>query len=777
MAFSPSSSPEPIGLSSPGLAFASEPADPRLAFRSALARYQTAKLTEIVQVRGLVSEAARPSTLAAELTGELDDASAVSAQVATLSTEARTAVSLFGLTETTAWPYAGLSHSLTTLGVEPRAAILELLERGLLALDSEPGPVAGGNVDQPSIDDFARRIGEGTSALVLRIHPSVPQAVRAVRPAGALNAYAGPVARIRESDGLEPVLRLGAIWQRIGIEPLRQTQQRTLYKRDQERLEEDPVISGSIDDALEPLPGLPALWLSLARRLGLVRLDPSDERIFAAAPDFWADNAVHLPQMVATSWLGLREWREWERPQGTEPEAGLPLAFLRPAVLLWLTCLREEEWIALDDLAEHLRARNPDWDRLTFQADAENATGADRRTAGGRARPDSAVTRAGRGQRALGPLLLGAGYAFGLVRAAECAEDRRTVVQLTALGRYVLSMGPPPPPRPTFEHFLFVQPNLEVIAYRQGLTSQLVGRLSRFAWWAKIGAALELKLTQESIVFGLEGGLTPAQMLETLTRHSQRPLPTLVADAVGRWASRREQITFYAAATLIEFASSLERDQALAAWEENDPQTFAPVADRFLLVENAQRIPTDRIRTSGARDYRHPPERCVTIEGDGVTLALDATRSDLLIDAELTRIADERRETRSPRAAAAAPGARKYLVSAASLARATELGITPAQIADWFVRRTGAAPPPAIKLLLRSTSPTPTVLNTRRMIVVSAPSPELMDGLLQHPATRPLLGERLGPCAVSVAESQLEPLRDTLRSLKIDLADDPMPGP
>ena len=196
-------------------------------------------------------------------------------------------------------------------------------------------------------------------------------------------------------------------------------------------------------------------------------------------------------------------------------------------------------------------------------------------------------------------------------------------MQLTPLGRYVLAMGPPPPPRPTFEHFLFVQPNLEIIAYRQGLTPQLVGRLSRFAWWTKIGAALELKLSQESVVLGLEGGITPDQMIELLTRHSQRPLPSLVPDAIGRWASRRERITVYTAATLIEFGSLEDRDQALAAWDESDPKVFVPVADRFLLVENPQRIPTDRIRTSGSRDYRLPPEKCVTIEPDGVTLILD----------------------------------------------------------------------------------------------------------------------------------------------------------
>src|SRR5262249_8349722 len=311
--------------------------------------------------------------------------------------------------------------------------------------------------------------------------------------------------------------------------------------------------------------------------------------------------------------------------------------------------------------------------------------------------------------------------------------------------------------------------NLEVIAYRQGLTAQLVGRLSRFAWWTKIGAALELKLTQESIVFGLEGGQTPAKMLETLTRHSQRPLPTLVADAIERWSSRREQLRLYTTATLIEFASSKDRDQALAAWAENDPQTFAPVADRFLLVENAQRIPTDRIRTSGVRDYRHPPDRCVLVEEDGVTLALDATRSDLLIDAELSRIGDELTSARSPRRAAAHPGGGNDVVPAPSLAGAVELGTPQGQTADWFARRPGAPPPPAIRLLLRSTSSAPTVLKTRRMIVLSPPPPELLDGLIQHPATRPLLGDRLGPTAVAVPEDQIQELRDVLKTLSVEL--------
>ncbi len=400
--------------------------------------------------------------------------------------------------------------------------------------------------------------------------------------------------------------------------------------------------------------------------------------------------------------------------------------------------------------------------------------GDDRRGRPSRRRPragdGSQTTRPARGERLLRLLLLGSGYAMGLVRTGQENETGRTVVQLTALGRYVLAMGPPPPPRPTFDQFLFVQPNLEIIAYRQGLNPQLVGQLSRFARWTKIGAALELKLTQESIVLGLEGGQTPEQMLEILTRHSHRPLPNLVPDAIGRWTSRRERITFYAAATLIEFASLADRDQALAAWQEDNLNAFIPVADRFLLVDNPQQIPTDRIRTSGSRDYRHPPEKCVSIEPDGVTLVLDSTRSDLLIDAELSRIADQLPTARSiARATTPGQSPRRYIVSAGSMARAAALGINPDQIAEWFLRRTGAPPSPAIRLLLGTTSPAPTGLKARRIVVLFTPTSELADGLLQHPATCDLMGDRLGPTAVAVPEATLEKLQGVLKELRLDV--------
>jgi hypothetical protein len=741
-----------------------EPPDPRLAFRNALSRYRTARLEAMAGLRGLESEAARTSTMASALCGQLDSPSVVAAVLAGLNASSRQALGLFALAEASVWPMDGLRHALATLGSDPRSTFVDLLEKGLLALE--------GTQDQQPIDDFPRWIEPGQAASVLvRAHPSVSHGVRITRPEGTLAPVSGPVSQIRDPDGLEPIIRLAALWQRVAVEPLRQTQQAALYKRDLERIEDDPVLSGAIIDALEPLPAMPTFWLGLARRVGLIHRSATGDRLEATGPEFWTDNAVHLPQMIVASWLGLRTWREWGAAPGEPVDAGVPLAFLRPVLLLWLACLEESQWVALDDLAEHLQAHNPEWDRTSFRPETQISVPKGRGTfAGGKA--GSHAPRRSRGDRVLRALLLGAGSALGVIRSGKEEGSGRIVVQLTSLGRYVLAMGPPPQPRLDYQHFLFVQPNLEIIAYRQGLNPLLVGRLSRFAWWTKIGAALELKLTQESVVLGLEGGGTPDQMIETLTRHSQRPLPSLVPDAIGRWARHRERITIYMAATLIEFGSPEDRNSALSSWDENDARAFVPVAERFLLVENPQQIPTDRIRTSGSRDYRHPPEKCVSIEPDGVTLELDLTRSDLLIDAELARIADE-----LPPALAAARNAaggsglpvRKYLVSASSMARAAAIGITPGQLSEWFLRRTGEPPSPAIRLLFRLFSATPTSLLARQMLVLTTPSEELADGLLQHPATRDLLGARLGPTAVAIADNGLEALRTVLSELGISL--------
>ena len=341
------------------------PVEPRLAFRSALGRYKASRLAAIRLAQGLSPSAdrIRPAGTAEEITEHLDQPAAVEVLVGRLPIGSRLALSLFAVTEASAMPAAGLAHALEILGADPVTSLVRLLELGLLAIEpiAELGPV----------DDFAAALEHlGRAPIQVRPHPSVPRAIRAVRPEGRPPSADGPVGQVRESDGLEPILRLGALWQRAVAEPIRQTQQGTLYKRDRERVAEDPVLTGPIADAMAPLPDLAAFWLALARRIGLIEPDASGQRLLAAPPDFWSDNAVHLLQMIATGWLSLRAWHE---PAGAvapaDSDAGgeePALPYLRPALLSWLATLDEPEWVALDELAAYLAARSSTWDRLTI---------------------------------------------------------------------------------------------------------------------------------------------------------------------------------------------------------------------------------------------------------------------------------------------------------------------------------------------------------------------------------------------------------------------------
>ena len=649
------------------------PVIPLPAYRAALGRYENPLIAGIA--RTILPESpltrARPTTIAGAIDERLSEPKFAERQIGALPIASRLALSLFALTDTTAWPWAGLAHALECLGVEPANAVRPLLDTGLVALEKVPAAV---------VTEFDRTLAtaleEPTSLLVVA-HPSAVSAARTVLPEGERPPVAGRVSLIREADGLEPILRMAAVWQRVAEAPLRQTQLGTFYKRDRERLEDDPVIAGPIADALEPLPDMPALWLSLARAVGLLQAEPGTERLTAAKPEYWAENAYHLPQMSATQWLGLRTWHEQGGMQQDGAEAMLALPFVRPAILLWLATVDETDWVTTEDLARLLRERSPRWDRPVFlDAPGMPASNLARGKSSKPSRPKGDADEGSGEASVLEAVLLGPAYQLGLVRAAEEASTRRRAVQLTPLGRYLLALGPPPLPRPQIEHFLFVQPNFEVIAYRQGLAPSLIGQFSRFAQWMQLSAALALRLTPDSVYRGLEGGLTPRAMLDHLARHSQRPLPAGVAESLRTWASRRDRVTYYAATTLIEFATPGDLEDARRVWPESDRPAPMRASDRLLLVEDESAIPFVRFRMTGARDYRRPPEVCVEVEPDGVTLTLDLVRSDLLVDAELARFADEQpAESVSARSGVSGYPRRRFVVTAESLGSSREIGV------------------------------------------------------------------------------------------------------
>ncbi len=159
----------------------------------------------------------------------------------------------------------------------------------------------------------------------------------------------------------------------------------------------------------------------------------------------------------------------------------------------------------------------------------------------------------------------------------------------------------------------------------------------------------------------------------------------------------------------------------------------------------------------------------MVVEADGVTLVLDPARSDLLVEAELSRFADLVPAPQTERETAVGAERRHFAVSATSLRRGMSRGMSAAQLVEWYTRRTGTEIPPAVRLLLAAKSSRIPPLKAVRMLVINLPTAELLDGLLQHPATAPFLGRRLGATSVVVADEKLPALQKALKELGIEL--------
>src|SRR5262249_6298980 len=135
------------------------------------------------------------------------------------------------------------------------------------------------------------------------------------------------------------------------------------------------------------------------------------------------------------------------------------------------------------------------------------------------------------------PFLLGLAYELRLVQAARQSEEEWRV-RLSPLGHWLLGVGKRPTAAPEFPQTLLVQPNLEIIAYRQGLTPELIARLGQLAAWKNLGAACTLQLGPHTVYRALESGLTFEQMVQLLERHGTRALPAGVLEALRTWANK-----------------------------------------------------------------------------------------------------------------------------------------------------------------------------------------------------------------------------------------------
>jgi hypothetical protein len=540
---------------------------------------------------------------------------------------------------------------------------------------------------------------------------------------GALSgvAAAGPA---QEADGLEWPLRLAVLWQQTVGAPLRRTQQGDFFKRDAERLEQSSLLNAPAAAAFAEVPQPARLAVALAEAQGILQAGEGELQS-ADLPALWENG---LLAALESFWADLPKIRSWDSRQGwrTADTIGNPFPSACLLAFLLLGRLPEHDWALPDKIEEWISEHHPYWK-------GENL-------------------RPSRRQPWIPAFLLGVAHQMRFVQAAKDA-DGEWLVRLSPLGRWLMGLAESPALETSFQQTLLVQPNLEIIAYRQGLTPSLVAKLTRFAQWKSLGAACILQLDSHSIYRALESGLTFAAVLQCLEQHGTRPTPPTVIESLRTWADKRDRLTIYPAAALLEFGSPEELNDALARGVP-----AIRLSERLAAIADESAIDYRHFRLIGTRDYSLPPERCVEVADDGVTLGVDLARSDLLLETELPRFA-ERLERPGPN------GRREYRLTPASLSAGKSAGLTLAALESWFLQRTGDSLSPAVRLLLIGAElPSPEL---RHHLVLHVATPDVADGLMQWPETRGLIQSRMGPTALAVSEEDAVKLRSLLESLGI----------
>jgi hypothetical protein len=345
---------------------------------------------------------------------------------------------------------------------------------------------------------------------------------------------------------------------------------------------------------------------------------------------------------------------------------------------------------------------------------------------------------------------------------ADSVEAPVWAVRLSSFGRLLLNNNPITQPVRDSTKMLLIQPNMEMIAYRQGLTPRTIAELSEMASWTGLGSACTLHLDQSGIHRGLEQGATFESISGVLQLHAVHGVPGNVFEAIRTWAAKRDRITVYERANILEFLQQTDRDHALRRGLGG-----IPIADRYLLIEDEHSLDFRHFRSLGTRDYALPPMTCVVVADDGVSLSIDTSKADLLVETELQRFS----AAKPPNVAGAADNgsfpASGYLISPQTLAAARLAGLSMRFLEEWFRRRTGKPPPAAVRLLWDERNGEFARLS--QPIILTLPEESVADGLWQWPETRELLQERIGSFSFLVSPDHLASLQKKLEEIAYPL--------
>jgi hypothetical protein len=210
----------------------------------------------------------------------------------------------------------------------------------------------------------------------------------------------------------------------------------------------------------------------------------------------------------------------------------------------------------------------------------------------------------------------------------ELADEGR-LFRVTPSGRYALGVGPMPESSDeATSDALIVQPDFEVIAYRDRCTADLLRKLDTFCERVRAGEASTYRITQDSVYHGVRSGTPMAAFMTLLESHSRQTLPSNVREQFAAWQRKLESIQLHPGCDLLECADA---EEAEAISTECDGSKR--IGDRYVLLNGVQPEVDARV------DYRRDRRRCLQQE-DGLIIRLPWERCDLFMARRLEEMGD-----------------------------------------------------------------------------------------------------------------------------------------
>ncbi len=166
---------------------------------------------------------------------------------------------------------------------------------------------------------------------------------------------------------------------------------------------------------------------------------------------------------------------------------------------------------------------------------------------------------------------------LGLADLGLNEQGRPVAFRLTALGRAVLLNQPTEAEQaaaaqaqqlaavaPDMNKALLVQPNFDLMVLAPLQHQPLLRQVDRFANQASLGDVAMYRITKDSALRGMRGGLTGAEILQTLNENSRVPVASNIITTIQGWAAEFERLVLYENASLLETPTAELLDRLLA---------------------------------------------------------------------------------------------------------------------------------------------------------------------------------------------------------------------